>query len=162
MRVGVLGTGTVGTTIGTKLVELGHEVKMGSRSAGNEKAVEWAGGAGEGASEGSFADAASFGEIVFNCTAGTASLDALRSAGSDNLSGKVLVDVANPLDFSKGMPPTLSVCNDDSLGEQIQRELPDVRVVKALNTVNASIMVDPSQVPGSVIFVCGNDDAAKA
>ena len=162
MRIGVLGTGTVGTTIATKLVELGHEVKMGSRSAGNEKAVEWASGAGEGASEGSFADAASFGEVVFNCTPGAASVDALRMAGPENLSGKVLVDVSNPLDFSKGMPPTLSVCNDDSVGEQIQREFPDARVVKALNTVNASIMVDPSQVTGSVIFVCGNDDAAKA
>ena len=161
MRIGVLGSGMVGGTIGTKLVELGHEVKMGSRSAGNEKAVAWASGAEDGASEGSFADAASFGEIVFNCTAGTASLDVLRSAGSDNLSGKVLVDVANPLDFSKGMPPTLSVCNDDSLGEQIQRGLPDVRVVKALNTVNASVMVDPSPVPGSAIFVCGNDEDAK-
>jgi len=162
MRIGVLGTGTVGTTIATKLVELGHEVKMGSRSAGNEKGVEWASGAGEGASEGSFADAASFGEVVFNCTPGAVSVDALRMAGPENLSGKVLIDVSNPLDFSKGMPPTLSVCNDDSVGEQIQREFPDARVVKALNTVNASIMVDPSQVTGSVIFVCGNDDAAKA
>ena len=162
MRIGVLGTGMVGQTIATRLVELGHEVKMGSRSAGNEKAVEWASGAGEGASEGSFADAASFGEVVFNCTPGAASVDALRMAGPENLSGKVLVDVSNPLDFSKGMPPTLSVCNDDSVGEQIQREFPDARVVKALNTVNASIMVDPSQVTGSVIFVCGNDDAAKA
>ena len=162
MRIGVLGTGTVGTTIATRLVELGHEVKMGSRSAGNEKAVEWASGAGEGASEGSFADAASFGEVVFNCTPGAVSVDALRIAGPEDLSGKVLIDVSNPLDFSKGMPPTLSVCNDDSVGEQIQREFPDARVVKALNTVNASIMVDPSQVTGSVIFVCGNDDAAKA
>ena len=162
MRIGVLGTGTVGTTIATKLVELGHEVKMGSRSAGNEKGVEWASGAGEGASEGSFADATSFGEVVFNCTPGAVSVDALRMAGPENLSGKVLIDVSNPLDFSKGMPPTLSVCNDDSVGEQIQREFPDARVVKSLNTVNASIMVDPSQVPGSVIFVCGNDDAAKA
>jgi predicted dinucleotide-binding enzyme len=159
MRIGVLGTGVVGQTIGTKLVALGHDVTMGARSAGNEKAVEWAAGAGEGASEGSFADAAAHGELVFNCTAGTASLDALRSAGEEELRGKVLVDVANPLDFSKGMPPTLSVCNDDSLGEQIQRAFPESRVVKALNTVSSMVMVDP--VVGTNLFLCGDDAAAK-
>jgi predicted dinucleotide-binding enzyme len=159
MRIGVLGTGIVGRTIGTKLVELGHEVTMGARSAGNERAVEWAAGAGEGAREGRFADAAAHGELVFNCTAGTASLDALRAAGEEELRGKVLIDVANPLDFSKGMPPTLSVCNDDSVGEQIQRALPDSRVVKALNTVTAAVMVDG--IAGSNLFVCGDDAAAK-
>src|ERR687885_134784 len=151
MRIGVLGTGIVGQTIATKLVELGHEVTMGARQAGSEKAVEWAGGAGEGAAEGSFADAAAHGELVFNCTAGVASLDALRAAGEEELRGKVLVDVANPLDFSGGMPPTLSIANDDSLGEAIQRELPDTRVVKALNTISASVMVDP--VAGTHLFV---------
>ena len=159
MRVGVLGTGGVGQTIATKLVELGHEVTMGSRSAGNEKAAEWAFGAGEGASEGSFADAAAHGEMVFNCTAGTASVDALRTAGEEELRGKVLVDVANALDFSQGMPPTLTVCNDDSLGEQIQRAFPDTRVVKALNTVAASVMVDP--IDGTNLFICGDDAGAK-
>ena len=109
MRVGVLGTGTVGQTLGRKLVELGHDVKLGSRSAGNEKAVTWASAAGELGSEGSFADAASHGEFVINATAGVASLDALAAAGADHLSGKVLVDVANPLDFSAGMPPSLAV-----------------------------------------------------
>jgi predicted dinucleotide-binding enzyme len=159
MRIGVLGTGMVGQTIASKLVELGHEVTMGSRSAGNEKAAEWAAGAGEGATEGSFADAAAHGELVFNCTAGTASLEALRAAGAEELRGKVLVDVANPLDFSKGMPPTLSVCNDDSIGEQIQREFPGARVVKALNTVNATVMV--TGIAGTNLFVCGDDAAAK-
>src|SRR5437588_1791266 len=159
MRIGVLGTGGVGQTIATKLVELGHEVTMGSRSAGNEKAAEWAAGAGEGASEGSFADAAAHGELVFNCTAGTASVDALRAAGEEELRGKVLVDVATALDFSQGMPPTLTVCNDDSLGEQIQRAFPDARVVKALNTVASSVMVDP--IDGTNLFICGDDAAAK-
>jgi 8-hydroxy-5-deazaflavin:NADPH oxidoreductase len=159
MRIGVLGTGMVGQTIATKLVELGHDVTMGAREPGNEKAVEWASGAGDDASEGSFADAAAHGELLFNCTAGTASLEALRAAGEAELSGKVLVDVANPLDFSKGMPPTLSVSNDDSLGEQIQREFPDARVVKTLNTVNAAVMVQP--VDGTNLFVCGDDGAAK-
>ena len=159
MRIGILGTGVVGQTIATKLVELGHEVTMGARSAGSEKAAEWAAAAGEGASEGSFADAAAHGELLFNCTAGVASLDALRAAGEEELRGKVLVDVANPLDFSHGMPPTLSVCNDDSLGEQIQRAFPDTRVVKALNTISAPVMIDP--IDGTNLFTCGDDGAAK-
>jgi len=162
VRMGILGTGMVGATLGSKLVQIGHEVKMGSRSANNEKAIEWAAKNGARASFGTFADAAAFGEVVFNCTAGTVSLAALALAGTNNLRGKVLVDVANPLDFSKGMPPTLSVCNSDSLGEQIQRALPNVRVVKALNTMNCRVMVEPSLVPGEHdVFVCGNDPQAK-
>ena len=163
MRVGVLGTGMVGQTIGTKLVDLGHEVTMGSRTAGNEKAADWAAGAGEGAREGSFADAAAHGELVFNCTAGTASLDALRAAGEEELRGKVLVDVANPLDFSQGFPPFMSVVNTDSLGEQIQRALPGSRVVKTLNTVSADVMIEPQLVGGGDhhAFVSGNDPQAK-
>jgi len=162
MRIGILGTGMVGTALGSKLIQLGHEVKMGSRSANNEKAVKWAKESGPKASYGAFADAAAFGEIVFNCTAGTVSLAALTAAGGSNLKGKVLVDVANPLDFSKGMPPTLTVCNTDSLGEQIQRSFPNVRVVKALNTMNCAVMVEPSVVPGEHdAFVCGNDRQAK-
>ena len=141
MRIGILGTGVVGQTIATKLVELGHEATMGARSAGT------------------YAEAAAFGELLFNCTAGVASLDALRAAGEEELRGKVLVDVANPLDFSHGMPPTLSVCNDDSLGEQIQRAFPDTRVVKALNTISAPVMIDP--IDGTNLFICGDDEAAK-
>jgi len=153
----------VGATLGSKLVQIGHEVKMGSRSANNEKAVEWAQNNGAHASYGTFADAATFGEVVFNCTGGTVSLAALTLAGAGNLKGKVLVDVANPLDFSKGMPPTLSVCNTDSLGEQIQRAFPHVKVVKALNTMNCKVMVEPSLVPGQHdVFVCANDSQAKA
>jgi len=163
VRVGILGTGVVGATLGSKLIQIGHEVKMGSRSANNVKAIEWAQQNGANASFGTFADAAAFGEIVFNCTAGTVSLAALSSAGAGNLKGKVLVDVANPLDFSKGMPATLSVCNSDSLGEQIQRAFPNARVVKALNTMNCRVMVEPSLVPGEHdVFVCGNDPQAKA
>ena len=163
MRIAVLGTGVVGQTLGGKLVELGHEVMMGSRAPGNEKAVAWTQQAGESASEGTFADAAAFAEIVVNATAGAASLAALEQAGADDLRGKVLLDVANPLDFSQGMPPTLSVCNTDSLGEQIQRAFPDAKVVKGLNTVNAEVMVNPAVVPGShTVFMCGDDDGAKA
>src|SRR4051812_33316949 len=108
MKIGVLGTGMVGNSISSKLVQLGHEVKMGSRSATNEKAAEWVKANGTKASQGTFSEAAAFGEIIFNCTAGMASLEALKQAGAKNLEGKVLIDISNPLDFSKGMPPTLS------------------------------------------------------
>jgi len=162
MKVGILGTGVVGSTLGSKLIQTGHEVKMGSRSANNSRAGEWVRANGVRASFGTFADAAAFGEVLFNCTAGTVSLAALRLAGAANLKGKVLIDVANPLDFSKGMPPTLSVCNSDSLGEQIQRAFPSVRVVKALNTMNCRVMVEPSLISGEHdVFVCGNDPQAK-
>ena len=163
MKFGVLGSGLVGSTIATKLVSLGHEVKMGSRDAANPKGKAWVDKAGRGASQGTFADAAAFGEIVFNCTNGMGSLDALKSAGDAAFRGKILVDVANPLDFSKGMPPTLFVGNNDSLGETIQRTFPEAKVVKALNTVNASVMVEPGRVRGDHdLFVAGNDAGAKA
>jgi hypothetical protein len=163
MKIAVLGTGMVGKAIGTKLVQLGHNVKMGSRTTNNEKAAEWVKANGANSSQGTFADAAAFGELLFNCTSGMASLEVLKLAGANNLSGKVLIDISNPLDFSKGMPPTLSVCNADSLGEQIQRAFPEVKVVKTLNTMNCNIMVNPSLVPGSHdVFVCGNDAGAKS
>ncbi len=163
MRIGVLGTGVVGRTLGGKLVELGHEVRMGSRQAGNENAVEWAQGAGEGASEGTFADAAEFGELLVNATGGRVSVDALEMAGAENLARKVLVDVSNALDFGGGGPPVVGVAADDSLGERIQAAFPDARVVKALNTMNASLMVAPASIDESTnVFVCGDDDQAKA
>jgi predicted dinucleotide-binding enzyme len=149
--------------VATKLVKLGHEVRMGSRSAGGEKAKAWMKEAGGKSTEGTFAAAAAFGEMVFNCTSGTGSLDALRSAGANNLKGKILVDVANPLDSSRGMPPVLSVCNTDSLGEQIQKAFPEAKVVKSLNTVAAAVMVEPSLLPGvHTMFVSGNDSGAKS
>jgi hypothetical protein len=144
-RIAVLGTGTVGKTVGSKLTEVGHEVKMGTRS------------------EGTYADAAAFGEIVVNATPGTASLDALAAAGVENLAGKTLWDIANPLDFSQGSPPSLTVANTDSLAEQIQRAHPDARVVKALNTVTAAVMVEPALLgTQSNLFICGNEKSAKA
>ena len=162
MKIGVLGTGMVGSTIGSKLIQLGHEVKMGSRTANNEKAIVWAKDAGSKASHGTFTDAAIHGEIIFNCTKGIISLEALSLAGSDNVRGKILIDLSNPLDFSKGMPPSLSVCNTDSLGEQIQKTFPDVKVVKTLNTMNCKLMVDPSLISGShMVFMSGNDADAK-
>ncbi len=161
MKVGVLGTGVVGSTIGGRLVSLGHEVMMGSRSADNADAANWAQKAGERAHHGTFSDAARFGELLFNCTAGAASLHAIGSVDEADLAGKVLVDVANPLDFSQGFPPSLTVSNADSLGEQIQRAFPAARVVKTLNTVNCRVMVEPGRVPGDHdVFVCGEDDGA--
>lgn len=139
----------MGTTIAGKLRELGHDVLIGSRSAGDDAVP--------------FADAAAHGELVFNCTNGAASLDALNAAGAENLSGKVLVDVSNALDFSQGAPPIVGVSIDDSLGERIQRAFPEARVVKALNTMNTNVMVDPSVIAGEHdVFVSGNDEEAKA
>lgn len=163
MKIAVLGTGMVGNTIATKLVQLGHQVIMGSRTSNSDAGGEWLRSVGGKGRIGTFADAAAFGEIVFDCTNGMNSLAALRQAGASNLRGKILVHVSNPLDASKGWPPSLSVCNTDSLGEQVQREFPDARVVKALNTVNCELMVNPSLVPGDHnLFICGNDAAAKA
>jgi predicted dinucleotide-binding enzyme len=161
MRIAILGTGLVGKTIGDKLVSIGHEVRMGSRDS--DKAAAWSKEAGRSASHGTFAEAAAFGEVAFNCTAGTGSLAALEAAGRENLANKILLDVSNPLDFSKGRPPTLTILNTDSLGEAIQRQLPDTRVVKTLNTMNCRIMVDAARVPGEHdVFVAGNDPDARA
>lgn len=161
MKIGVLGTGIVGSNLATKLVQLGHEVRMGSRTADNKNATDWAQKVGTNASHGTFADAAAFGEMVFNCTNGAHSIEALRSAGEKNLSNKILVDVANPLVF-KGNELTLFVVNTDSLAEQIQRTFPKAKVVKALNTVNTEVQVNPSLLPGEhSLFICGNDSAAK-
>jgi len=162
MKIGVLGSGNVGRTIAGKLILNGHDVMVGTRDPA--KLAEWLAGEGEGGRTGSVAETAAHGELLFNATAGSASLEALRAAGAANLAGKILVDVANPLDFSQGMPPSFTVCNTDSLGERIQAAFPAARVVKALNTVNTSVMVDPEGVANGDhhLFVCGNDEQAKA
>jgi 8-hydroxy-5-deazaflavin:NADPH oxidoreductase len=162
MKIGVLGTGMVGTTIASALAAKGHAVKIGARQAGKAEAVAWAKATGGQAGQGSFADAAAFGELLFNCTKGEASLAALQAAGAGNLAGKVLVDLSNPLDFSKGMPPSLFVTNTDSLAEQIQRAFPQAKVVKTLNTLNCFLMVQPGALPGPHnIFISGDDAQAK-
>lgn len=163
MKIGIFGTGMVGQTIGSKLVQNGHEVKMGSRTADNAKAAAWVTTNGANASQGTYADAAAFGEVLFNCTAGNASLEVLNAAGAEHLDGKLLLDISNSLDFSKGMPPTLSVCNTDSIGEQLQRAFPKLMVVKTLNTLNCNLMVNPGALAGAEhdVFVSGNDAVAK-
>lgn len=162
MKLGILGSGMVGKALGGKLVELGHEVMMGTREPA--KLREWLGQVGGHARVGTFAEAAAHGEIIFNATNGMGALEALKLAGEANLNGKILVDISNPLDFSKGMPPSLSVCNTDSLGEQIQQAFPNVKVVKSLNTLTAPLMVNPQLVGEGehTIFVSGNDADAKA
>lgn len=175
MRIGVLGTGMVGQVLAAKLSGTGYEVTVGTRDPAATLARQEPDGYGNppfsawhaqhpDVKVGSFADAASHGELVVNATAGAASLDALRLAGEANLHGKVLVDLANALDFSKGMPPSLLVANTDSLGERLQRAFPDVKVVKSLNTMNALLMADPGQLADGdhTVFVCGDDDEAKA
>ena len=162
MKIGILGTGATGQAIGSKLVSLGHDVMLGSRDEANPKAVAWAKDQGHNALYGSFMNAAEFGEIVFNCTRGSASLDALEMAGERNLNDKVLIDTANPIDYSTDLW-TLTVCNTDSLGEQIQRQFPRAKVVKTLNTMNVNVIVDPNKlIEKTDVFVSGNDIEAKA
>jgi len=162
MKVGVFGSGMVGQTIGGKLAELGHEVVIGSRTPSNKQ--DWVSKIDGMIKVGSLAEAAAHGEIVFNATQGGGSLEALAQAGEANLNGKILIDLANPLDFSRGMPPSLSVCNTDSLGEQIQRAYPRARVVKTLNTIAASLMINPGQLANGDhhLFISGNDAEAKS
>jgi len=163
MKIAVLGTGMVGETISSKLIELGHEVMMGSRTVGNEKAKAFLAKQPGKVKIGTFSDAADFGDIVFNCTSGGASVEALKLAGESNLYGKILIDLANPLDFSNGFPITLSIVNTSSLGEEIQNTFPGTKVVKTLNTIWCGLMVNPGMINGGDhnIFVCGNDVPAK-
>lgn len=174
MKIAVLGTGMVGQAIAGRLHELGHTVVIGTRDPaatlartepdgmGNPPFSAWR-AAHESVAVATLADAAASAELVVNASSGAVSLDLLGLAGADNLAGKVLVDIANPLDFSHGFPPTLFVKDTDSLGEQIQRAFPETKVVKTLNTLNASLMVDPKSLgESSSIFVSSNDSQAKA
>jgi 8-hydroxy-5-deazaflavin:NADPH oxidoreductase len=175
MRLGILGTGVVGKTMAARLAGLEHEVMIGTRDPeetlartepdtyGNPPFSAWQEEHPE-VRLGTFGEAAAHGEMIVNATAGAVSVEALELAGEDNLNGKILIDIANPLDFSRGMPPTLSVSNTDSLGEQIQRRFPEAKVVKTLNTMNAYLMVDPAQLAATdhTVFVSGDDAEAKA
>jgi predicted dinucleotide-binding enzyme len=163
VRIGILGTGVVGTTLAGGWLAAGHDVRLGSRTPDNPTAARWAADHGDRAGHGTFADVAGSAEVVVNATSGAGTLAALESAGAERLAGKVLVDVAVPLDFSAGFPPSLFVKDTDSLGEQVQRAFPEARVVKALNTVTASVMVDPGALSAPTdLFVAGEDPGAKA
>jgi predicted dinucleotide-binding enzyme len=174
MRIAILGTGTVGQTLAAKLADLGHQVTIGTRDVtetlardakdafGNPPYKVWAAAHPTVALD-TLARAAANGEVVINALSGAGTLAGLAAAGEANLANKILIDIANPLDFSKGMPPSLFVVNTDSLAEQIQRQFPLTRVVKALNTVNAYVMVDPAKVAGGEhsMFVSSNDVEAR-
>lgn len=163
MNIGILGTGIVGTTLGKGFVGRGDKVRMGSREAGNEKAAAWAEEVGAEGSTGTFADAATFGEVVVLATGWSGTENALNLAGPANLAGKVVIDVTNPLAFGPGGAPGLALGHTDSGGEAVQRWLPDAKVVKAFNIVGSGLMVNP-QLPGGPpdMFICGDDDGAKA
>lgn len=172
MKIGILGGGSVGQTIGAALASKGHDVVLGIRSVNDgeldrERSMakplrQWR--TETGAKVATLAEAARHGEIVINGTQGHGSLDALAKAGADALAGKILIDIANPLDFSRGFPPALMAeyATHTSLGEAIQAAFPQTKVVKALNTIAAAVMVDASKVPGDHdLFVSGNDAEAK-
>jgi hypothetical protein len=176
MDIGIIGSSIVAQTLGGRLARLGHGVMISSRDPDAAKdlgqrgvlpsANQWAAdqrSQGRTAAAGSFADAAAYGEVIINATAGTVALAAVGAADEADLEGKILVDVSNPLDFSGGMPPTLAVCNTDSIGERLQAAHPGARVVKTLNTVNCAVMVDPAQLGEETDqFVAGDDPDAKA
>ena len=164
----------VGQTIAEKLDSLGQEVMLGTRDtkqslardakegSGTPSLKDWLGGHPK-VKLGTFAEAAAHAQLVVNATSGQGAMEALKLAGEGNLGSKTLLDISNPLDFSQGFPPTLSVCNTDSLGEQLQRAFPQVKVVKGLNTLTCMLMVAPRKLPGEHhLFLCGNDAAAKA
>jgi predicted dinucleotide-binding enzyme len=176
MKIAIIGTGSVGQTFASRLVSLGHKVMMGTRNVadklaatskdmyGNPPFSEWH-TANKNVQLGTFAEAAAFGEIILNVTQGGNSINALKLAEAKNLDGKILVDIANPLDFSKGMPPSLipELSNTNSLGEEIQKTFPSTKVVKTLNTMWAGLMVNPNMIGGGdhSAFICGNDADAK-
>ena len=162
MNIGILGTGDVGRALGRGFITLGHEAKIGARSAGHEKALEWVGEMGAKASEGTFADAAKFGEAVVFATLGVANPEVVAAIGPASVAGKVVIDATNPLDFSEGFPPDLAIKGDDSGGETLQRLIPDSKVVKAFNTVPNALMFRP-ELPGGPpdMFIAGDDADAK-
>jgi predicted dinucleotide-binding enzyme len=162
MKVGILGTGDVGRALGRGFIALGHDVKMGARTANHEKALAWASEQGARASQGTFADAARFGEVIVFATLGVANPEVVKAAGVDAFAGKVVIDATNPLDFSAGFPPDLAIKGNDSGGETLQRLIPQAKVVKAFNIVNNDLMFRPNVAGGPPdMFIAGDDADAK-
>jgi len=173
MKIGIFGTGIVGQTIAEKLIDLGHEVMIGTRnkenllarkepdSFGRPPFIEWH-KSNSKVGLGTLSETAEFGELLINAMQGNGTISALKSIGDELLSGKILIDIANPLDFSQGFPPSLTICNTDSLAEHIQRTFPELKVVKSLNTMNANLMVNPRMIgEDQTVFLSGNDNRAK-
>lgn len=177
MKIAIIGTGAVGQTLAVKLVSLGHEVLMGTRnvteksqsivkdSYGNPSFRDWH-KKNSKIKLVTFADAAASGEIIVNATHGGHSVGALKMADEKNLEKKIIVDISNPLDFSKGMPPGLlqELSNTNSLGEEIQKTFPRAKVVKTLNTMWCGLMVNPGLIGNGdhINFISGNDEGAKS
>ena len=162
MRVGVLGSGQVGQRLAAGFRSRGHEVMIGSRNPAKPELVQWLSGEGAGIEAGTFAAAAAHGELVVLAVLGNAAEQAIAEAGPENFSGKVVIDAMNPLDFSGGFPPNLSIAGEDSLGERVQRALPDARVVKAFNTIGSAYFVDPNFTEGDpTMLIAGDDEDAK-
>jgi len=163
MRVGILGSGEVGRRLADGFIELGHQVKIGSRDPNQSKITEWINKHDkEKASSGTFTDTATFGELVVLATLWEGTAHAIQLANAKNLAKKIVIDVTNPLDFSKGMPPTLALGHTDSAGENVQRMLHDSKVVKAFNIVGNPHMIHPNFPGGKpTMFICGNDEGAK-
>ncbi len=160
MKIGIIGSGVVGQQLGLGFVKLGHEVRIGTRDI--SKLANWKSTAGENASAGSFHEVAKFGELIVLASLWEGTQNAISLAGEENLSGKIIIDVTNPLDFSKGVPPKFVSTPGESGGEKIQRMLPDSKVVKAFNTISAYIMCNPAREEGDPsLFVAGNDEEAK-
>jgi 8-hydroxy-5-deazaflavin:NADPH oxidoreductase len=161
-RVGVLGSGEVGRRLAAGFSSHGHEVMIGSRDPGKPELREWLSGEGDGIQAGTFAEAAADGELLVLAVLGDAAEDVISDAGPANFSGKVVIDTMNPLDFSRGFPPKLGISGEDSLGERVQRALPEAKVVKAFNTIGNPYFVDPSFSEGRpTMLIAGNDEDAK-
>jgi predicted dinucleotide-binding enzyme len=160
-KLGIIGSGGVAQTLGTAFAGKGYEVMLGTRDVA--KLGEWRASVGDGGSVGSFSDAAKFGDVVILSVLGEAVLNVIELAGKENFDGKTVVDLTNPLDFSKGVPPRFTATTGNSLGEQIQRALPNARVVKAFNAIGASVMIDPKfGADTATQFIAGDDGSAKA
>jgi 8-hydroxy-5-deazaflavin:NADPH oxidoreductase len=161
-RVGVLGSGEVGRRLAAGFSGRGHSVMIGSRDAGKAELRDWLTGDGAGIQAGTFDQTAAYGELLVLAVLGTAAEQVIAEAGPGNFSGKVVIDATNPLDFSGGFPPKLAISGEDSLGERIQRAVPDAKVVKAFNTIGNQYFVDPSFPEGKpTMLIAGDDEAAK-
>src|SRR4030066_58402 len=173
MKIGILGTGGVGRTLAAKLNADEHEVMIGTRNIADTMAKNQPDGMGNPPYKewqkqnskvklGTFADAAKFGETIILATYGDVTTNAINLAGNENFNGKLVVDSTNPLDFSKGVPPGFTATLGNSLGEKIQKLIPQAKVVKAFNTIGAHIMVNAKREDGSPdILIAGNDEGAK-
>jgi len=158
-RVGVLGSGDVGKRLAAGFRSRGHEVMIGSRDPAKPELREWLSGDGTGVEAGTFEQAAAHGELLVLAVLGNAAEEAIAAAGPENFHGKIVIDTTNPLDFSKGFPPGLSISGKDSLGERVQRALPQAKVVKAFNTIGNPYFLDPHFKEGEPTMLIAGDDA---